>query len=55
LIMYYIKRYLNIKVDETFSIINNDKTEINDGSAVGKVVGVNEESVKKLYSDIVGD
>ncbi|GAU20569.1 hypothetical protein TSUD_33160 [Trifolium subterraneum] len=32
----YITRYLNVQVDETFSIINNDRTEINDAYVVGK-------------------
>ncbi|GAU36349.1 hypothetical protein TSUD_321880 [Trifolium subterraneum] len=31
----YIERYLNIQVDETFNIINNDTTEINDPSVAG--------------------
>jgi hypothetical protein len=32
----YITRYLNVQVDETFNIINNDRTEINDAYVVGK-------------------
>jgi len=30
----YIQRYLNVKVDETFNNINNDTAEINDASVV---------------------
>jgi hypothetical protein len=32
----YITSYLNVQVDETFNIINNDTTEINDAYVVGK-------------------
>jgi hypothetical protein len=32
----YIKRYLNVKDDKTFSIINNDTTQINDAFIAGK-------------------
>jgi len=34
-LIMYIQRYLNVKVNETFSIITNDTTEINDASVVG--------------------
>jgi hypothetical protein len=35
-LMTYIQSCLNVKNDDTFSIINNDTTEINDTSVVGK-------------------
>jgi len=38
ILIMYIKRYLNVKVDEVFSIINNDTTKIKDASVVGKVI-----------------
>jgi len=44
----YIKRYLNVKVDETFSIINNDTAEINDAYVIGKVECTNVESDTKV-------
>jgi hypothetical protein len=35
LLITYIQRYLNVKVDETFDIINNGTTEINNEFVVG--------------------
>jgi len=45
----YIKRYLNVKVDETFSIINNyDTTEINHAFVVGKNRIIKDSSSSKI-------